>query len=229
MKRFWKAVEVERVEGGWTVRLDERVLKTPAQQDLVVPSEALAQAIAAEWRAVEDKVDPRALPMTGLANAAIDRIAPDKERFAAELSAYAANELFCYRADYPRSLAEREEAEWDPLLDWARDHYEIDFVTTARVMHVEQPPETIATLAAAVANEDPFVLAGLSPMVRNGGSLVAALAVRHGAVAPPAAWAATDCHRRHQVEQWGDDPEGERASAARRVDFMTGARFLELL
>ncbi|MCJ8191519.1 ATP12 family chaperone protein [Sphingomicrobium aestuariivivum] len=229
MKRFWKDVSVEEADGGWTVRLDERVLKTPARGDLVVPTETLAEAIAEEWRAVEEKIDPRAMPMTGLANAAIDRVAVATEAFAAELGKYAEGELCCYRADYPTSLVDLQAAQWDPLLDWAAARYDVSFEKTSGIMHVDQPPATLERLKAAVHAEDAFVLAALSPMIRNGGSLVTALAVRHGALEAEKAWDATDCDRRHQAEQWGTDEEGEKAAAAKREDFLTGARFLQML
>ena len=229
MKRFWSDVGVEPAGSCWSIRLDQRSLKTPARRDLEVPSERLAQAIAGEWRGTGDTIDPRALPLTGLANAAIDRIAPSKHDFAAELARFAEGELCCYRADHPASLVDRQARDWDPLLDWARERYDVSFVTTGGIMHVDQPPATVERLRDAVTAEDSFVLAGLSPMVRAGGSLVAALAVRHGAIEPEAAWNATDCDRLHQVEHWGDDEEGERAAAAKREDFLLGARFIALL
>ncbi|WP_265587820.1 ATP12 family chaperone protein [Sphingomicrobium arenosum] len=229
MKRFWSDVLVEPTAAGWAIRLDERMLKTPARADLVVPSERLAQAIADEWRAVEEKIDPRAMPMTGLANAAIDRVAVAKDAFAAELANYATSDLCCYRADYPASLVERQAQYWDPLLDWAARRYDVSFETTAGVMHVDQPAATVERLGAAITAEGPFVLAGLSPMIRNGGSLVIALAVRHDVIEAEAAWKATDCDRAHQAAQWGADAEGEAAANAKREDFLNGARFLDFL
>jgi chaperone required for assembly of F1-ATPase len=229
VKRFWKEVAVEPVEAGWGIRLDERPVRTPARAPLIVPGERLAQAIADEWRDTGQEIDPRAMPLTGLANAAIDHVARDHEAFAQGLARYAEADLACYRAEGPRALVERQEARWDKLLGWARRCYDVDFTTTARLAHVAQPPATVERLAGAVEALDRFRLAGLSPLVTIGGSLVAALAVLEGAVTPEQAWDAVSVDERWQLEQWGSDAEAEAALDARRCDFLAAARFLELL
>ena len=229
MKRFWKDVTVEPGKEGWAVNLDSRPVKTPARAALAVPSEVLAEAISDEWRAVGETIDPRALPLTGLANAAIDRVAPDPRAFAAKLAEYAEGDLACYRVDGPSALVARQESSWDPLLAWARRRYDIDFVTTSGLMHVAQPPATVERLSHAVAALDPFRLAGLSPLVTIGGSLVAALAVLENAITSEEAWAAVSIDERWQLEQWGSDAEAEAALENRRRDFLAAARFLELL
>ena len=229
MKRFWKEVAVEREEGGWAIRLDGRPVKTPARAPLVVPSEALAEAIADEWRSVGETIDPRAMPLTGLANAAIDRVAPEPRAFAEGLARYAEADLACYRAEGPRELAARQERSWDELLAWARRRYDVDFVTTCGLMHVAQPDPTVERLAHAVAALDPFRLAGLSPLVTVGGSLVAALAVVEKALTPEQAWEAVSIDDRWQLEQWGSDAEAEAVLENRRRDFFAAARFVDLL
>ena len=229
MKRFWRDVAVEQEADGWTIKLDGRPVKTPARAALAVPTRTLADAIAGEWRSVEGKIDPRAIPLTGLANAAIDRIAPDREAFADNLARYAEADLACYRADGPRALVERQEQQWDKLLGWARRRYDVDFVTTSGLMHVAQPAATIERLSHAVAALDPFRLAGLSPLVTVGGSLVAALAVLEKALAPEEAWDAVSIDERWQLEQWGADADAEVALDNRRRDFLSASRFLDLL
>jgi chaperone required for assembly of F1-ATPase len=229
VKRFWKDVAVVPEEGGWGVRLNSRPVRTPARAPLVVPTEALAQAIADEWRSVEGEIDPRAMPLTGLANAAIDRVAPEPEAFAAALARYAEADLACYRAEAPRALAKRQAESWDALLAWARRRYDVDFATTCGIVHVEQPSATVERLSHAVASLDPFRLAGLSPLVTIGGSLVAALAVLEKAMTPEAVWDAVSIDERWQLEQWGADAEAETALKNRRRDFLAAARFLELL
>ena len=229
MKRFWKDVAVEPGQEGWAVKLDGRPVKTPARAALAVPSEVLAEAIAEEWRAVGETIDPRAMPLTGLANAAIDRIAPDPRAFAAKLAEYAEGDLACYRAEGPSALAARQETSWDPLLAWARRRYDLDFATTSGLMHVAQPPATVERLSHAVAALDPFRLAGLSPLVTIGGSLVAALAVLENAITPEEAWEAVSVDDRWQFEQWGADAEAQTAMENRRRDFLAAARFLDLL
>lgn len=229
MKRFWKDVAVEAEGDGWAIRLDGRPVKTPARADLRVPTIALAEAIADEWRGVEDKIDPRAMPLTGLANAAIDRVAPDRQAFADGLARYAEADLACYRAEGPRELASRQERQWDALLGWARRRYDVDFATTCGLMHVAQPSATLEQLRHAVAALDAFRLAGLSPLVTIGGSLVAALAVEERAITPDEAWAAVSIDEQWQLEQWGADPEAEAALENRRRDFFAAARFVQLL
>jgi chaperone required for assembly of F1-ATPase len=229
VKRFWKEVAVEPEEGGWGIRLDGRPVKTPARAALTAPTKPLAEAIAGEWRSVGEKVDPRAMPLTGLANAAIDRVAPDPQAFAESLARYAEADLACYRADGPRPLVERQERSWDELLAWARRRYDVDFATTCGLMHVGQPPAAVERLAHAVAALDPFRLAGLSPLVTIGGSLLAALAVLEKALTPEQAWEAVSIDERWQLEQWGSDAEAEAALENRRRDYLAAARFLELL
>jgi chaperone required for assembly of F1-ATPase len=176
VKRFWTDVALVTAKGGWAIQLDERPVKTPARAPLLLPSATLAEAIADEWRQVGEKIDPRAMPLTGLANAAIDRVAPDRQAFAVDLARYAEADLTCYRAEGPRALVERQSEAWDPLLGWARRRFDIDFVTTGGLMHVAQPAATVERLTHAVALLDSFKLAALAPLVTIGGSLVAALA-----------------------------------------------------
>jgi chaperone required for assembly of F1-ATPase len=224
-KRFWKEVAV----ADRTILLDGRPLKTPARLPLLLPGDTLAAAIAEEWRAVEGAIDPRAMPLTGLANAAIDRIAPDPARFAADLARYAEGDLLCYRADHPVELRRRQDETWNPPLAWARSRYDVDFTVTAGILHVDQPAETVRRLGAAIAARDAFHLAGLSPLVTLSGSLVLALALAEGALGEEEAWAAAELDQIWQAEQWGEDDLAVRAREDKRRDFRAAARFLALL
>jgi chaperone required for assembly of F1-ATPase len=217
------------VDGEFAVELDGRRVRTPARAELLIPTQALAGAIAAEWNECDETVDPRAMPLTGLANAAIDRIAADKDAFAAALAKYAETDLTCYRAEGPQALVERQAESWDALLGWARRRYDVDFETCAGVMHVAQPEETVRKLGHAVASLDAFHLAGLSPLVTIGGSLIAGLAVLEEMMPASDAWEAVSLDDRWQMEQWGADSEAAAALDARRGDFLAGARFLELI
>ena len=229
MKRFWKEVEVGRDGDGWAIQLDGRPVRTPARAELRVPNEALAQAVADEWRSVGDQVEPRGMPLTGLANAAIDRVAADSPAFAAGLARYAEADLACYRADGPESLVRRQDEQWDPLLAWARRRYDLDFRTTSGLLHVAQPEATVERLTHEVKALDPFQLAGLSPLVTIGGSLVAALAILDKGITPGEGWAAVCVDDRFQLDHWGSDAEAEAALEHRRRDFLAAAYFLELL
>jgi len=222
MKRFWKEVTV--VDGG--IRLDGRVVRTPARAELVVPTHALAEAIAEEWRAQGEEVDPRAMPLTGLANAAIDRITPE---FAADLARYGETDLLCYRADGPDALIALQAAAWDPLLDWARGRYDIHFELVTGIMHRPQPAATVARLAEAVTSCDAFTLAGLQPLVTISGSLVTALALLEGVIDAEDAFDVTHLDELWQAEQWGEDELATDAREVRREDFLAAAHFLYLL
>lgn len=229
MKRFWRKAEIVEADDGFGIALDGRRVKTPARADLLIPTKPLAEAIAAEWNECGDDVDPRAMPLTGLANAAIDRIAPDKENYAAGIASYGESDLVCYRAEGPETLVRWQSESWDALLAWARRRYDVDFNCQTGIMHVPQPEETVRKLAHAVAALDAFQLAGLSPLVTIGGSLVAGLAVLEDMMPAETAWDAVSLDDRWQLEQWGDDPEARAALDARRRDFLAAARFLELL
>ena len=229
MKRFWKDVSFAEQGEGWSIRLDERPVKTPARVPLNLPTRALAEAIAEEWSSIEGDIDPRAMPLTGFANAAIDRVAADKEAFARGITKYAEADLACYRAEGPRGLVSRQVEQWDKLLAWARRRFDVDFTTTTGLMHVDQPVGTIERLSHAVSTLDPFRLAALQSLVTIGGSLVAALAVQEKAISPEEAWEAVSLDDRWQIEQWGADDEAEAALENRRRDFLAGARFLDLL
>jgi len=226
MKRFWTdvAIDADRV-----VTLDGKPVRTPGRRALVLPTDALAEAVADEWRAVGETIDPRTMPLTGLANAAIDPIAADQAGFAAGLARYAESDLLCYRADGPPLLVERQAAAWDPLLDWAAHRYDVRFEITSGVMHVAQPPQTIARLGAAMAAFDSFALAGLSPLVTLTGSLVIALALIERHIDADDAWAAAGIDEDWSVEMWGEDWQAAQSREAKRREFDQGVRFLRLL
>jgi chaperone required for assembly of F1-ATPase len=229
MKRFYKHAAARPGEDGHHILLDERPVKTPARQPLAVPSERLAQAIAEEWEAQGEKIDARSMPLTGLANAALDRVAADKEAFARGLAVYGESDLLCYRADAPAGLVARQSELWDPLLAWARRRFDINFEIVSGIMHRPQPQNTIQQLAQAVAARDAFELAALSPLVTIGGSLVLALALAEGEIDLETAWSAATLDEQWQLEQWGADAEAEKALETRRRDFDAAYRFLKLL
>jgi chaperone required for assembly of F1-ATPase len=223
VKRFYKSVSVTDENG---IMLDARPVRTPAKALLTLPNSALAEAVAQEWRAQGDVVNPHMMPLTGLANAAIDRITPD---FAAGLSAYAQSELLCYRADKPPELIARQDAVWNPILDWARTRYDVSFTQVTGIMHQSQPEATLSRLHGAVAARKPFELAALSPLVTISGSLVVALAVLERQLDPEAAFAAAHLDELWQAELWGEDDFALEARAVHHRDFGSAAHFLRLL
>jgi chaperone required for assembly of F1-ATPase len=226
MKRFYKTVTVA---AGNRILLDGRPVKTPGRADLAAPTQGLAEAIAAEWSEQGATIDPRAMAMTGLANAAIDRIGPEREAFARGLAVYGESDLLCYRAEGPAPLVARQGERWDPILAWAAERYEVGFETASGVMHKRQPAATVERLRRAVLARDPFALAGLSHLVTVSGSLLVALALAEGAIDLDSAWAAATLDEEWQAEAWGADAEAEKALGQRRADFEAGYRFLGLL
>jgi chaperone required for assembly of F1-ATPase len=220
VKRFWKTVTVEN----GTILLDNRLVKTPGRITLRLPTPQLTDAVADEWREVGDAIKPQDMPLTGLANAAVER-APAAET----LAVYGETDLLCYRAENPPELAAREAEVWDPLLDWARARFDIAFTVTAGIVHKAQPPATVARLAKAVAAYDDFHRTALSSLVTIGGSLVVALMLAEGAITPDAAFDACHLDELWQAELWGEDWMATDARALRRADFNNAARFLTLL
>lgn len=229
MRRFWKEVALVAADDGHALHLDGKPVRTPGRAALTLPSPALAEAVAQEWRGVGETIDPRAMPLTGLSNAAIDRIAPDPAAFAAGLARYGESDLLCYRAEHPLELQLRQAAGWDPLLDWARSRYGAALTPTTGIVHVAQPPEAVAALAGAVAARSAFELAGLSPIVTITGSLVAALALLEGAASDEDIWSAANLDEDWQAEHWGEDELARKARDARRAEFEAAVRFLTLL
>jgi len=228
MKRFYKDVAVVADDGKFEIHLDGRPVRTPARAALALPSQRMAEAIAQEWRAQGETVDPRSMPFTGLANGAIDQIEPNRESFAADIARYGESDLLCYRADGPQELINREASAWDPLLEWAQHRYDVAFRVTQGIIPVQQPAETLERLSAAVAAFDPFLLAGLSTLVTLSGSLVCGLAVVEGGHDADAIWAASEIDEAWEVEQWGEDAEAAARSARRKAEFLTARAFCEL-
>ena len=226
MKRFWINVALDE---GRAVSLDGKPVRTPGRVPLALPTDALAEAVAGEWRAVEGEIDPRAMPLTGLANAAIDRVGADPALFARGLAVYAESDLLCYRADAPDDLVARQQAAWNPLLDWARARYDVHLETATGILHRAQPAATLTRLGEAIATRDAFALAALSPIVTIGGSLIAALALAENAATPEQVWDAITLDEDYQAERWGRDPLAAAGIEARRRDFDAGVRMLELL
>lgn len=229
MKRFWKEVAVVDEDGGWGIALDGRPVRTPQRAPLAVAGAALAEAIAAEWRDVDETIDPAAMPMTGLTNAAIDLATPDLLAFAAPVAAYAESDLFCYRDARDVALQAEQAAAWNPLLTWAEARYGIEFILTQGVLPVDQPATTIAALQDAVLAQDAWRITALTPLVTIGGSLVAGLALIENAFDAENLWNAVSLDDLYQERRWGADGEAQKARAAHKRDWDNAARFLTLL
>lgn len=227
-KRFWKEAVAEPCDGGFTVRLDARPVRTPLKAALIVPTLEMAQAIATEWDAQTGLVKPQTMPVTRAANSGIDKIVPQFEEVAGLLSAYGASDLICYRAEGPQALIARQAQAWDPMIVWAADVLQAPLIATAGVIHIAQSPASLAALQAQVFALDPFRLAGLHDLVAISGSLVLALAVTHRHVTASQAWMLSRIDEHWQQELWGIDEEAAEYAALREAAFLQADRFYGL-
>ncbi len=229
MKRFYKAVSVGKADAGHRVLLDGRAVSTPAKRKLDVPGEALAEAIAEEWRGQESEIRPQAMPLTQLACTALDHVAPQRGQIVEETAAFGANDLLCYRVERPAALRDRQDREWQPLLDWAAEAYGARLRVTSGLMAVDQPCESVAALSTAVAALEDFPLTALANAVRLTGSLVLGLALLRGRLDPHRAFQAAELDETFQMELWGEDSLALARRDARLSDLSATGLFLRLL
>ncbi len=228
-QRFYRDVMAEEEENeGWRILLDGRVVKTPQRADLLVPNGALAEAIADEWRAQTGRIDARTMPMTRLANTALDAVAPNAASVAEDMLGFAGRDMICYRADRPVELIERQKAHWDPLIEWVEDHYGARLIVTEGVMPVEQPSGSLAALRTACLCQEPFGLTALHVITTLTGSAVLALAHAAGRLTLEQSWEAAHVDEDFQREQWGEDAEAAAKREARFAEMQAASRFLAL-
>jgi chaperone required for assembly of F1-ATPase len=225
MKRFYKEVTV--YEAPFRILLDGRPVKTPARAPLELPTAALAEAIAEEWRAQGDEIAPEAMTLTKLANTALDRVATMREAVAGQVIAFV-NDHLCYRAEYPAELVAMQSAEWDPLLDWVAERYGVRLQTRPGIVHFMQSDEAIAALRRAVEAQDDFALTALATVAPILGSLVLTLALAEGRLDAEAAFALSTLDERYQTERWGKDAEAEKRAVGLLAEVKTAERFLRL-
>jgi chaperone required for assembly of F1-ATPase len=228
-KRFYERAGLAPDAGGFRLTLDGRPANTPARNALVLPTPGLAEAVAAEWGAQVAVIDPATMPLTRLANTAIDGVAPRRDAVVDDLSAYAGTDLLAYRAGEPDRLVRAQAEAWDPVLDWAHAALGARFILGEGVMHVTQPDTTVAALRRAIVEtEGPFRLAALHTLTTLTGSLVLALAVLRAHLSPAAAWAAAHVDETYQASVWGGDAEAEARQALRQAEFEAAARLAAL-
>lgn len=225
---FWTEAKVQPEDDGFAVLLDSRPVRTPLKSPLILPTEALAAAVAAEWQAQEGKVDPATMPFTRTANSAIDKVIPQFHEVVGLLAEYGGSDLLCYRAPGPAALVDRQAASWDPLLDWAAQELHAPLQAIAGVMHIDQPEPSLARLRAAVLGMTHFQLAAFHDLVAMSGSLVLALAVTRRRLTSDAAWTLSRIDEDWQIEAWGIDEEAARITALKRAAFLHADRFFAL-
>ena len=227
-RKFWKEVAVQPREAGWTVELDGRLLRTPAKRELVVPTQSLAEAMAEDWRAQDERIDPETMPVTRSSNAALDKVAPQRAEVVAHIAEYGDTDLLCYRATTPEGLVARQDNAWNPMLDWCQGRFDARLTAVAGVIHAPQPGPALGRLRAAVEAYDVFALTGLHDLVALSGSLVLGLAAAEGARPPEELWALSRLDEDWQAEQWGHDDEAAAMAEKKRGAFLHAKRFVDL-
>lgn len=228
-KRFWKDVSVHSEASGFGIYLDDKQLKTPLKASMLAPTMAVAKGIAAEWEAVEEKINPLEMHLTRCANATLDKVVVDHAAVAAMLAEYGATDLLCYRADGPTELVERQAKAWDPLLEWMGQKYDVTLIATTGIMHIHQPSDGQDKLRAIVSAYDPWRLTALHDLVTISGSLVLGLAVATKRLSADVVWPLSRLDEAWQEEQWGTDEAASAAAEVKRSDFNKAAKLMELL
>lgn len=228
-RRFYTAVEIERAENGHAILLDGKPVRTPARAELVVPSHALAKAVAGEWDAQGEKIEPETMPLTKRANTALDRVRGREDEVAGEIVAYADSDLLCYRADGPDDLTELQSVLWDPVLAWVAAELDAGFKTRTGISHIAQPQQSLAHVRDAFAACEFYELAIRHSMTTLTGSALLVLAHARGQLSAGEVWTAAHVDEDWQISRWGEDTQAGTRRAARRAEFDTDCRFLELL
>ena len=227
-KRFWTEVSTERTEAGHELRLDGRPVRTPGKAPLAMPTARMAEAAAEEWRAVGERIDPRAMPVTRSANSAVDKVAPQREAVIDHLAEYGATDLLCYRAEAPEALSAMQAERWDPLLDWAAEAHGARLVPALGVMPVAQDPGALRNLRAPLEAAGDFELTALHDLIALPGSLVLGLAAAEGRGAPEDLWSLSRIDEDWQEGLWGVDEEAAERDRLRLEAYVHAHRFLSL-
>jgi chaperone required for assembly of F1-ATPase len=228
-RRTYKQAKAEASRDGYSVSLDDKPLRTPAGALLEAPTQALAEAIVAEWQEQGDKVDPRTMPLTRLLSTALDRIPPEREAVVRSISAYAGTDLLCYRADSPADLVTRQQAVWQELLDWAAGEVGAALTVTSGITPVAQPQSALDSYRKAVGQLSPLELSALGSVTPVAGSLVIGLALLSGRLDAQGAFDAAELDATFQIERWGEDAEAMERRQRLLRDFQDVERFVRLL
>ncbi|MDB5591347.1 ATP12 family protein [Enterovirga sp.] len=224
-KRFFREARAEAGEGGFVLSLDGRPARTPGRAPLLLPTLGLGEAVAAEWNGQGDTIDPATMPLTRLANTAIDGVAREMEAVRADIARYAGSDLVAYRAGEPATLVAAQDAAWEPVLGWAREALGARFVLSQGVMFVQQPDDSLARVRERLeAESSPFRLAALHVMTTLTGSVLIPLMHVAGALEAQAAWEAAHVDERYQESHWGQDAEAALRLERREAEFVAASR-----
>jgi chaperone required for assembly of F1-ATPase len=226
-KRFYAKAGVGEAEGSFTVTLDNRPIRTPSGRIITIPSRAIAEAVAAEWEAQQETINPLTMPMTRFANSVVEAVVDRTAAVTEDIARYFNSDLLFYRAGHPEALVAREAKHWDPVLFWAADELGAHFILAEGVVHVHQPDEAVAAARAALP-ADPWSIAATHVVTTLTGSALLALALARGLLDAEAVWAAAHVDEDWNADQWGTDEEAAERRAARSVDFRAAARILDV-
>jgi len=227
-KRFYASASVAKTDGGFSVTLDGRPIKTPSGKIVIAPKREIAEAIAAEWQAQQEIIDPLTMPLTRLANSVVEAVADRADAVADDIEKYLGSDLLFYRAGHPEGLVAREAAHWDPIVFWAAETLGAHFMLAEGIVHVRQPETAIASARAAFP-DDPWSIAALHVVTTLTGSALLALALTYRVRDPEQIWAAAHVDEDWNIEKWGIDDEVAARRAARLVDFQAATRILKAL
>jgi len=228
-KRFWTAAETIQSEAGFGVLLDGRPVRTPAKAMLSVPTQDVAERIAEEFAAQNERIDPTTMPFTRTANAAIDKVAIQQADVADMLAEYGDSDLLCYRADAPDDLVARQAEQWDPLLDWAAETLDARLEPRVGVMHAPQDSASLSALRQRVCAMSAYELAAFHDLVSISGSLIIGFAAKLQAKPAEELWETSRLDELWQEEQWGKDEEAQEMVAYKRAAFLHAHEFMRLL
>jgi len=227
-KRFWKKVDVVSLEKGFCIKLDEKILKTPAKKEMLLPTKALAKKIAAEWDRQVDEIDPNSMPFTKSANAALDKVFEQIEEVSSLVCDYGDTDLLYYRADSPAELKMRQQSSWDPIIDWAKETFEVKINCGTGILYIPQERELIYKLSKEISVLSSFQLTGLYDIVSITGSLILGLATINGRLSAEEAFNLSRIDELWQIEQWGVDEEAQAVSDLKYGSIMHAQEFFTL-
>jgi chaperone required for assembly of F1-ATPase len=228
-KRFWKTTSMVKGDSGWMVHLDQRPLKTPAGQPLVLTGEALTRHIHDEWDAQGDHIIPATMPMFRYAVTAVDRVTPQRDQVIDQMLDYTKNEMLCYRTPDQPELAEEQNRHWQPWLDWAQQSFHLTFEVAEGIMPISQPEASVKTAKTILSEMDDFRLAGVFNLISISGSFVVGLAVSEGQLSPQNGYEIAFLEERWQAKQWGSDEDAENRRQRLKQDMIDIGQYLSLL
>ena len=227
-KRFWKNVHVASLEAGYSIKLDEKILKTPAKKQMLLPTEKLAKKVASEWDQQVEEIDPTTMPFTKSANAALDKVSEQSEEVISLLGEYGETDLLYYRADSPPELQKRQKLGWDPIIKWAENTFEVQINCGTGIVYIPQNEKLISETRKKINTLSIFELAAFYDMVSITGSLILGLAIINGRLSAEEAYQLSRIDEQWQLEQWGEDEEAQVASNLKKIAILHSEEFFAL-